>query len=428
LIFHIQKEKVGPFNPECNGGHSLHIGAFEDGNGNLHPYPTNISITMKDYVAIDDDGDGLKDEDKLDGVNNDNDCTDLATQTQHYFGDPTDGIADNCYDATNTIRGDRLELIDEDPIEPNFETFATDCDSRAPSDNEVGIQIGDKDPDKGQITLQSWWLRLVGKPRQAFNFTTKANHTVSCTLVDPGADGIAGTADDILECSSNIVELDNIDIREGGDCVQAYKKGGKAAQGGGKTSFCDITSSFLVDYDSDGDGTIDNTNGEHIFSLTCNATYGVSTDEDPLENPADDQDGDGLDGEDPVNGGVNDDNDCTDSATQTLHFIGDPTDGVLDDCYDATNTVRGDRLELIDEDPLDGLDNDGDGLNGEDPVDGIDNDGDETGEFCPLGGAIWDVDQSSGRPTIQVFVIHDTFDVSIKQTGKVRDHKGGPFD
>jgi hypothetical protein len=371
IVIHIQKEHDDTFSPNCEGGHSLHIGATQDADGFWHPEAVTIEITMKDWVLIDNDNDGQFDEDPLDGVDQD--------------GDGLDG---------------------EDPIEPNFETFATDCDSRAPGDNTVAIQIGDKDPDKGEITAQSWFIRLNGPPQQPLYLRTSGKHTVECTLVE-NPDGIIGTADDVIACSDYTVDLGDLNITEYSNDI-AYKKGGKNAKGGGKTSFVDITELFLVDYDDDNDGFIDEDpvdgldndgdglvdedgpNGAHIFSTTCYATFGISTDEDPLENPLDDQDGDGLDGEDPLDG--------------------------LDNDGDG----------LIDEDPLDGLDNDNDGLNGEDPADGvyagIDDDGDETGENCPLGSALWDVDPSTGNPLIKLFVIHDEANVPITQTKKIKGH------
>ncbi len=371
LIFHIQKEKSGNFDNNCNGGHSVHIGA-EYVDGNLHPLPTTVKITMADWVQVDNDSDGKFDEDPIDGVDNDGDLR-----------------------------------IDEDPTEPNHNTFATDCDSRAPNDDEVGFQIGDKDPDKGEISAQSWFLRLKGAPQQNFVFDTAGEHSYECTLVE-NPDGIIGTDDDVIDCATDFIELDHVNVMD--DCSISFKEGGKNKQGGGRTDFCDITDTFLVDFDNDGDGLVneddefgfdgldndgdtlideDGPDGEHIFAFTCETSFGLGTDEDPLEDPTHDQDGDGLDGEDPIDGIDND------------------LDG------------------LVDEDPLDGLDNDGDGLNGEDPIDGVDNDGDETGEYCPLGTALWDVDSQSGNPLIQVFVIHDQMDVSIKQHGKgLKDHKG----
>jgi hypothetical protein len=341
IVIHIQKEHDDTFSPNCEGGHSLHIGAWQDEDGYWHPEPTTIEITM-----------------------------DL--------------------------------LVDEDPMEPNYETSAWDCDSRAPNDNTVGIQIGDKDPDKGEITAQSWFIRLNGPPQRPLLLETSGKHAFECWLAD-NPDGIIGTDDDVIECNYDTVPLGHLNITDYSNEI-AFKEGGKNKKGGGKTSFVDITDLFLVDYDDDNDGFVDedpvdgvdndgdllvdedDANGVHIFSTTCYATFGISTDEDPLDGL--DNDGDGLNGEDPVDGVDN--------------------DGDL----------------LVDEDPLEDptTDQDGDGLDGEDPVDGIDNDGDETGENCPLGSAIWDVDPRTGNPLIKLFVIHDEANVPITRTKKIKGH------
>jgi hypothetical protein len=322
IVIHIQKEHDDTFSPNCEGGHSVHIGAWQDENGFWHPEATTIEITMKDWVREDNDGDGLYDEDAVDGADNDGDG-----------------------------------LTDEDPMEPNYETFATDCDSRAPNDNTVGFQIGDKDPDKGEITAQSWFIKLNGPPRQPLVLETSGKHAYECKLAG-GPDGIIGTDDDVIECTYDTeIPLGHLDITKYCDGI-AFKEGGKNKKGGGKTSFCDITDLFLVDYDVDNDGDIDDDDasgsGVHIFSTTCYATFGISTDEDPI----------------------------------------------------------------------DGIDNDGDGLVDEDWVDGIDNDGDETGENCPLSSALWDFDGSkdTGNPLIKLFVIHDEANVPIRQTKKIQGH------
>jgi len=326
IVIHIKKEHDETFNSNCEGGHSLHIGATQDENGYWHPEAVTIEITMKDWVLLDNDEDGQFDEDPLDGVDQD--------------GDGSDG---------------------EDPMEPNYETFATDCDSRAPGDNTVAIQIGDKDPDKGEITAQSWFIRLNGPPQQPLLLETSGKHAYECKLAG-GPDGVIGTADDVIECTyeTDNIPLGHLNIKDYCGGI-AFKEGGKNKKGGGKTSFCDITDLFLVDYDVNNDGVINDDDasgsGVHIFSTTCYATFGISTDEDPI----------------------------------------------------------------------DGIDNDGDGLVDEDWMDGIDNDGDETGENCPLSSAIWNFyeqedGEKTGRPLIKLFVIHDEANVPIRQTKKIQGH------
>jgi len=94
-------------------------------------------------------------------------------------------------------------------------------------------------------------------------------------------------------------------------------------------------------------------------------------DEDGPEDEID-NDGDGQLSEDPPgdvdsDGFDNDDADCTNLAG-TTHFFGD-FDFVEDECFLANNSIRADRLETVDEDGSDQVDNDGDGLFSEDPPD-----------------------------------------------------------
>ena len=63
---------------------------------------------------IDNDGDGLINEDPVNGVNDDNDCTD---GTNIFFGTPTNFVDDACWDATNTLKAGMTELIDEDGVD-----------------------------------------------------------------------------------------------------------------------------------------------------------------------------------------------------------------------------------------------------------------------------------------------------------------------
>ena len=93
VMIHIQKITGNPNN--CNGGRSLHIGAYMDQGNVISIPPTNLTITMQDWVQVDNDNDGSFDEDPVDGIDND-----------------LDG------------------LVDEDPKEPGAETKAIDCDSR----------------------------------------------------------------------------------------------------------------------------------------------------------------------------------------------------------------------------------------------------------------------------------------------------------
>lgn len=227
LLFHVMKGEDGP--KDCSGGHALFLRHF---NGVIPE--TLIKLTMVDWEQIDNDMDGLLDEDPADAIDNDGDG-----------------------------------LTDEDPKEPGAETSVFDCD--AWGDGELALQIRDTDPRQGYISTQHWYLRLIGKPEQNFTFTTFANQTVSCTLQN-NPDGIPNTGDETVECASgdqaDWVELADFNLAQLG-CVKPVKFGGKnTRQGGGRAFFCDITKGFLIDADSDGDGYID-LNQEFIFSISC---------------------------------------------------------------------------------------------------------------------------------------------------------------
>jgi hypothetical protein len=223
IVVHVMKADSGP--KACDGGHAL----FLRHEGGVIP-PTEIHITMTDWVRVDNDGDLLFDEDPPDGSDND-----------------LDGATD------------------EDPIEPGAETKALDCDAYL--DGTVKLQIRDTDPRKDWVSTQEWFMRLIGKPDQNFAFTSFANQTVSCTvLADP--DGVPNSGDETVECTSGTladwVELASFNLASAG-CVKSVKPGGKA---GGKTPFCNVTDGFLVDVDGDGNGSAELFD-QFVFSVSC---------------------------------------------------------------------------------------------------------------------------------------------------------------
>ncbi|MHC4270328.1 MAG: hypothetical protein ACYSTS_17970, partial [Planctomycetota bacterium] len=228
INIHVQKSASGP--KGCNGGHTLFL-RTENG---VIPDDTILNINTIDWNQVDNDGDGKKDEDPIDGVDNDGDGK-----------------------------------VDEDGLEPGSVTKATDCDSYL--DHEVSLQIRDTDPRKGFVSTQYWSVRMKGKPGENIDFTTYANQTVSCTVLDD-PDGIPNSGDETVECISgdkdDWIRLASINLAEGG-CVKQVKLGGKnPVNGGGKTNFCDITDGFLVDVDLDGDGVVDSVD-QNIFSISC---------------------------------------------------------------------------------------------------------------------------------------------------------------
>jgi hypothetical protein len=239
IVIHIQPMTGNTNN--CNGGNSLHIGAYISQGRVISIPPTNLSITMVDWRQIDNDKDGLLDEDPIDGVDND-----------------LDG------------------KVDEDPKEKGSETRAIDCDSRD-GDGKVSIQIRDTDPRRGWISTQTWFSRLVGIPQQNFAFKSVGEHTVNCTSVDIGVDGIYGTLDDTYVCDSEQIEIGSIDL----STTDAFKKAGGGKKAGGKTNFVDITDLFLVDVDTNGDLNNDGDQFNDLGDLQDVSIFSVSCEDNP---------------------------------------------------------------------------------------------------------------------------------------------------
>jgi len=199
IMIHVQKAASGP--KTCDGGHSIFL--RHDGT---HVMETDLYITMIDWVQVDNDGDGLFDEDPI-----------------------------------------------EDPVEDGAETTVLDCDG---FDGVVRLQIRDTNPAKGVISTQAWFIRMVGKPEQNLAFSTIAG-TVTCAL-----DALGN-----MICSEpEWVPLAYFNLKDGG-CVKQVKLGGKnLASAGGRTPYCDITEGFLVDVDTNNDGTVDYAD-QSIFSV-----------------------------------------------------------------------------------------------------------------------------------------------------------------
>ena len=220
IIIHVQKADNG--SKGCVGsvgGHSLFLRHYDG----VVP-ATYIYITMIDWVQLDNDGNGIPDDDL-----------------------PGDPDGDGNHDDNN------WGGIDSDGLEPGAVTQVLDCDSWG--DSKVSLQIRDTDPQKDWVSLQRWFLRLIGKPNQNFAFTSYANQKWVCTVL-PGPDGILETTDDIAQCKTTETNTTGDWIRltsfnaVAGDCVKQVKgAGGGGVKAGGKTPFCDITDGFEVDVD-----------------------------------------------------------------------------------------------------------------------------------------------------------------------------------
>lgn len=225
IIFHVKKNN-GPM--QCDGGHSLFVNQTD---GIVQE--TLIYITMTDWVQVDNDGDGDFDEDPPDSIDNDEDG-----------------------------------LTDEDGDEPGKDTRAIDCDG---SDGVLRLQIRDADPRHRIVSTQEWFIRMIGKPEENFAFTTYANQTVECHIVDPTPEA-PDSGDEFVECTDgdqdDWVELASFNLADLG-CAKQVKLGGKnGVSAGGKTPFCDITDGFEVDVDTDGDDIADAFD-QFIFTVSC---------------------------------------------------------------------------------------------------------------------------------------------------------------
>jgi len=75
--------------------------------------------------------------------NTDFDCTDALGN--HYWGDPYNGVADDCYGAAGQVRSDRVESIDEDDFGP--------AGALAAVRDEDGDGVADEDPPDVWLTL-----------------------------------------------------------------------------------------------------------------------------------------------------------------------------------------------------------------------------------------------------------------------------------
>jgi hypothetical protein len=120
------------------------------------------------------------------------------------------------------------------------------------------------------------------------------------------------------------------------------------------------------------DGDWGNSPGSKLVLYTCGGDPNNENDIIALSDrveipPAQDNDGDGRQGEDPDSGTLADDQNC-------WGIVDNDRDGLIDEDPDFGIDDDGDGL--IDEDGPDGIDNDGDGAVDEDPASGIDDDGD----------------------------------------------------
>jgi hypothetical protein len=196
IMIHVQKADSGP--KQCDGGHSLFL-RQQDGV----VLPAQINITMVDWNQVDDDGDGVPDDDPFDGIDND--------------GDGLDG---------------------EDPVEPGAITKALDCD--AWGDGEVSLLIRDTEPDPGVISTHGRW---AGRKTRA-ELPANCDQTVSCNRPRTGYD--YGTNDDFVECVSGLTRTEWSVWRFRSQQTVASNESSWVAGSRRRQPFCDIRTAFRL--------------------------------------------------------------------------------------------------------------------------------------------------------------------------------------
>ncbi len=306
----------------------------------------DTGLDTGDALGVDDDGDGLVDEDGPDGtwVNNDGDYF-INEDPQD---DDGDGLVDE--DPVNGVDDDGDFYVDEDPAQGVDE----DSDGLVDEDPINGADDdGDGLVDEDPAGIDNDWDGLVDEDPVELGVDNDGDG-----LVDEDPAGIDNDGD-------GLVNEDPYDDDGDGRLNEDPMNYGDN-DGDGNTDedgMSDDASCGLPDLDGDRFWWYDNDDGDFFIDedgITpgVDGYPGVDDDGDGLvdEDPAGcDNDGDGLVNEDPAPG------------------EDDDGDGIADE--DPIPYFDEDNDGLVDEDPINGADDDGDGLVDEDPK-GIDNDGD----------------------------------------------------
>jgi hypothetical protein len=132
--------------------------------------------------------------------NTDLDCVDASDG--HYFGNPYDGIADDCYQANGSVRSDRTELIDEDGPGPES-ALAADRD-------EDGDGLADEDP------VENWQalfdniptIAAVGPYEESNEFRTLSVTPFRHPLTSPGLYPVEILADSVEAKANALAAVD----------------------------------------------------------------------------------------------------------------------------------------------------------------------------------------------------------------------------
>jgi len=320
----------------------------------------DTGLDTGDTAGVDNDGDGLIDEDGPDGtwVNDDGDY--LINEDDP--DDDCDGVVDE--DPVNGVDDDGDFYVDEDPVAGMDE----DGDGSIDEDEIDGVDNdGDGLVDEDPSGVDNDWDGLIDEDPVELGVDNDGDGLID---EDPGA---------IDNDGDGLVNEDPYDDDGDGRLNEDPPNCGDSDGDGlidedGMADDIPVWGSFTFRVDDDGDGFID----EDEVNDVDNDRDGLIN-EDPVNGV--DDDGDGLVDEDPAEAGVDDDGDGL--VDEDPSGIDNDGDGLIDEDPPAGEDDDGDGL--VDEDPIPYGDDDMDGLVDEDPVNGVDDDGDGYVDEDPKG-------------------------------------------
>ncbi len=315
----------------------------------------DTGLDTGDTAGVDDDGDGLVDEDPVEPgcwINNDGDY--LINEDDP--DDDGDGLVDE--DPVNGLDDDWDGYVDEDPVAGLDEDGdgLVDEDPIDGADND-----GDGYVDEDPAGIDNDWDGLIDEDPVETAPPCADNDGDGLINEDPA--GIDNDGDGLINEDPYDDDMDgrlnedppNYGDNDGDTLVDEDGMSDDAACG-------------LLDLDGDGFWYMDDDDGDGLYDEEL--PNGIDDDGDGLVDedvPGCDNDGDGYFDEDPAPGEDDDGDGLVDEDPIPWHD------------YFGTGlpffTGDDDNDGSFDEDPVDGIDNDGDGLVDEDPA-GIDNDGD----------------------------------------------------
>lgn len=133
--------------------------------------------------------------------NTDLDC--VSASGEHFFGNPYDGVADDCYTTDGSVRSDRTELIDEDGPGPEG-ALAADRDTD-------GDGLADEDPvDDWRAAFLGTAIANVGPYEQSGNFVELSVTPFRHPLTSPGIYPVQILADSVEAKAEGLGAVDPV--------------------------------------------------------------------------------------------------------------------------------------------------------------------------------------------------------------------------